>query len=277
MSKIKKTPVRPPIRYPGGKARKCRILSDLFPDYTGDFYEPFVGAGSISIYQQETKPSKQIHINDIYRPLYNFWLQLKNDGDRLVRYALKIRKGFKAKNIQVAKVLYQSMLERMHDKDATDLDKAVGFFVLNKISFSGVGGLSKIAYQKTFNESNIKKLTEISRIIEGFTISNKHYKAALKNVGKEDFLFLDPPYDIKDFLYGDKGSTHRGFDHERFFEFIKELPCKWLITYNDNKKLRDWWQDFNIQEEQYLYCMSFKKEGDRLKSRPTQELIIKNY
>ena len=29
-------------------------------------------------------------------------------------------------------------------------------------------------------------------------------------------MYLDPPYDIKDNLYGKKGAMHKGFNHDQF-------------------------------------------------------------
>ena len=31
---------------------------------------------------------------------------------------------------------------------------------------------------------------------------------------KNTFVFLDPPYDIKDFLYGKNREMHKSFDHD---------------------------------------------------------------
>ena len=271
----KNVTTKPLVRYPGSKARKTKKLTSMFPEFTGNFYEPFVGSGVVSIYQQETNPNRKVYINDIYPELYNLWVQVRDNAEELVESCLLIRKKYSADNTELAKDLYDKMSE-LQDR-GNGLGKAVAFFVKNKISFSGLGGVTKLAYQKTFNDGNTNKLLEISRIIQNFNISNIDYEELLSNCTENDFIFLDPPYDIKDILYGKDGEIHAGFSHERFCKVVKLLPCKWLITYNDNEVLREYYKDYNILDEEYSYCMSFKTTEEGKKQRKKNELIITNY
>lgn len=267
---------KPLVRYPGSKARKTKRLTSMFPEFDGIFYEPFIGSGVVSIYQQEMNPNRKVHINDIYDDLYNLWIQVRDDGDRLIDKCLQIRSVYDKNDTSKGKILFDDMttLHTLGDS----LDKAVSFFVKNKISFSGVGGVSNLAYRDTFNDGNTKKLLEISRIIKNFTITNLDYRELFEQANPNDFFFLDPPYDIKDMLYGKDGEIHKGFNHQEFCEAVKKLPCKWLITYNDNPTLRDWYKDYFIKDESYNYCMSFETDenGDK-RQRTKNELIITNY
>jgi DNA adenine methylase len=271
----KNVTTKPLVRYPGSKARKTKKLTNMFPEFTGNFYEPFIGSGVVSIYQQEINPNRNIYINDIYPELYNLWVQVRDNAEELVESCLLIRKKYPADNTDLAKDLYNKMTE-LQEK-GNNLGQAVAFFVKNKISFSGLGGVTKLAYQKTFNDGNTKKILEISRIIQNFNISNIDYEELLSNCDENDFVFLDPPYDIKDVLYGKNGEIHAGFDHNRFCKVVKSLPCKWLITYNDNEVLREYYKDYNILDEEYNYCMSFKTTEEGKKQRKKNELIITNY
>ena len=44
------------------------------------------------------------------------------------------------------------------------------------------------------------------------------------------FMYLDPPYDIKDNLYGKKGSMHKGFDHDLFAQHCNECSLDSLVS-----------------------------------------------
>ena len=38
----------------------------------------------------------------------------------------------------------------------------------------------------------------------------------------DSFIYVDPPYNIKDNLYGHKGAMHKGFDHARFADVMDD-------------------------------------------------------
>jgi len=275
MSKIITT--KPLVRYPGSKARKTKKLTTMFPELFDTYMEPFIGSGVISIYQGEINPDRKVWINDIYTDLYNLWINVRDNAPELVARCIAIRARYpKDKAEELGKTLFNEMTVLYENGDS--LDKSVAFFVKNKISFSGVGGVSKMAYRDTFNDNNTQKLLTISSIIKNFRITNIDYRELFAEAKEDDFIFLDPPYDIKDMLYGPDGKIHAGFDHQEFFTAVDQLKCKWLITYNDNEKLREWYKNYNIMDEEYLYCMSFEtNEAGEKKARTKNELIISNY
>jgi len=277
MAKSKTVTTKPLVRYPGSKARKTKKLTAMFPEFSGEFFEPFIGSGVVSIYQGETNPDRVIHINDLYTDLYNLWINVRDNADELVKRCIEIREKYPKDNVtEYGKLLFTDM-NLLHDT-GDSLDRAVAFFVKNKISFSGMmGGVSKLAYRDTFNDNNTRKLLIISEIIKDYKITNADYRELFDMTKPDDFIFLDPPYDIKDMLYGPDGKIHAGFDHKEFFEAVNKLECKWLITYNDNEQLREWYKDYYIQDEEYRYCMSFEQTDDGKKSRMKNELIITNY
>jgi|GEM_PF-3147224 len=68
-----------------------------------------------------------------------------------------------------------------------------------------------------------------------------HVLEVLENEGEEVFIFLDSLYysATKSALYGKNGNLHKGFDHERFAETMKNFPHKWLITYDNSDYIKD--------------------------------------
>ena len=120
----------------------------------------------------------------------------------------------------------------------SEFDRAVRFFVLNRITFSGVvdsGGYSQAAYEKRFTLSSIDRFEMIAPYLSGIKITNKDYTNALFDSGDDVFIFLDPPYwrATESKLYGTRGALHTAFNHERFAENMKKCQHKWLITYTD--------------------------------------------
>ena len=95
--------------------------------------------------------------------------------------------------------------------------------------------------------------------------------------GSDDtFVFLDPPYDIKDFLYGKNREMHRSFDHELFAENVFKCEHKFMITYNLNDRLTTLYEDYNLKEWKLRYSMAHRGDKGTDENVKT-ELLITNY
>ena len=77
--------LKPPISWMGSKRRMIKHILPLIPEFTGTYYEPFIGAGSIFL---ELKPKKAI-ISDINPAIINMWIQIKRNPTRLINSLIK--------------------------------------------------------------------------------------------------------------------------------------------------------------------------------------------
>ena len=75
--------LKTPLRYPGGKSKAIKTLSQWYPKIITEYREPFIGGGSIAIDVTKSNPDIPVWINDLYVPLYNFWVQLRDRGEEL--------------------------------------------------------------------------------------------------------------------------------------------------------------------------------------------------
>jgi DNA adenine methylase len=158
-------------------------------------------------------------------------------------------------------------------------DLATAFYVLNRSSFGGFTEQNKNAfirdsYKNTiFNQVKIKKLPEISSIIQPWRITNGDYRELMRAPGEDVFVFLDPPYLIKDMLYGKNKEMHTGFVHEDFITACKETPHNWMITYNEHPWLREQFDDYHMETFEFRYSLAHRKENGNKK----EELLVMNY
>ena len=85
-----------PLRYPGGKSRACKKMEPFFPDLRDYevYYEPFLGGGSVALHITKKYPKLKIVVNDLYEPLYNFWLQLQVKGDYIHSELQQLKSNF---------------------------------------------------------------------------------------------------------------------------------------------------------------------------------------
>ena len=83
-------------------------------------------------------------------------------------------------------------------------------------------------------------------------------------------MYLDPPYDLKNSsLYGNRGSTHRGFNHLLLREVLDEVDS-WILSYNDNEEIRKLYADFTIYPLEWKYGMGNTKNT----TKKSSEVII---
>lgn len=279
-----------PISYPGGKSKVVKkILSPLFPEFSGDFYDPFIGGGSIPLWVSQMYPEKNIFVNDLNEVLYNFWKTLYKYPEELVKNLIWEREHNDPEDLERGKNLLKEQEYLLYNTPNTftkedDIIRATAYFILNKIAFSGLtehGSLSKSNYKKKFNIGNIQKLITINSFMKNWKIFNYDYETFINGSSKDDFIFLDPPYDLgekNNTLYGKMGEMHQKFDHNRFANIIKSNKSKWMITYNDNKDIRERFKNYKIIDQEYRYFMTFKQDETGNKStRMKNELIIINY
>jgi len=270
--------LKTPLRYPGGKSRACEKMGPYFPDLRNyeQFREPFLGGGSVAIYITKKYPNLDIWVNDLYEPLVNFWQQLQMFGTDIKDKLVDLKT---ANNTPVlARELFLKAKEKINDQSLPSIDRAVAFYIVNKCSFSGLtesSSFSEQASNSNFSMRGIEKLPEYSKLISKWRITNYSYDYLLDgNMGA--FVYLDPPYDIKDNLYGRKGSMHKGFDHDKFAADCAACYMHQLISYNSDQLVKDRFKNWKTGEFDLTYTMRSVGEYMR-EQKERKELLLFNY
>ena len=77
--------LKTPLRYPGGKSRAISKLCQWLPSREiTEYREPFLGGGSMALEMTKRLPEEvPIWVNDLYEPLINFWINLRDNGQYL--------------------------------------------------------------------------------------------------------------------------------------------------------------------------------------------------
>lgn len=263
-----------PLRYPGGKSKAINQIIEYLPESFSEFREPFVGGGSVFIYLKQKFPNLKIWINDLNRELFLFWKFAQSDLCEIVKEIRHIKNEYTD-----GRLLFKE-LTTVDINQLSDFERAVRFFVLNRITFSGTvesGGFSQEAFHKRFTNSSIDRLEKLESILsKDIVITNLDYSELLYTPGEKVFLFLDPPYFVatKSKLYGKGGNLHTSFEHQKFAEVLKQCHHDWLITYDDSPQIRENFSWANIFEWELQYGMNNYKQSNAAKGK---ELFITNY
>ena len=289
-----------PLRYPGGKTHASLKIIPFIPNLNNfkEYRELFLGGGSMAMRITMKYPHLKIITNDLFTPLYNFWRNLQKNGKKMEEhiYKIKVDCGIKDKSEdqstrdkrweKTSELFYHCKDQIISDKGSS-FEKAVAFFIVNRVSFSGLTISSSVSKSNTdthFNLNSILKLSEYSKIIKNWEINNLSYEELLVN-DKESFIYLDPPYEIEKEkynsksalkVYGKNGDIVSIFSHDDFAKNLINNKSFCLISYNDSKKIKDRFKNWTPYNFDHTYSM--KSVGDYYEDqKKRRELILFNY
>tara|TARA_X000001036_G_scaffold408021_1_gene417958 strand:- start:206 stop:1174 length:969 start_codon:yes stop_codon:yes gene_type:complete len=209
----------PPLKWVGGK----RKIIDIIISATNEietpitYYEPFFGGGAIFFLLYSRGLLKNAYLNDVVPQVVNFYNVLSEQNARniLKKEAKKFERKFNNlnKNVTKRKHEYIEFREDFNDNWESFNSKlnfesraklAAQFLALNKIGFNGMFRVnSKGRFnipmgspveKKLFDEGNIDAVGDaLSKV--NFTCDDySNVKPFKGSVGKNNLIFLDPPY-----------------------------------------------------------------------------------
>ena len=211
--------IAPVLKWVGGKRKIDDIIQSAIDTISSPFtyYEPFFGGGAIffSLYSQGL--IKHAYLNDVVPQVVNFYNVLGEQSTRdiLKKDVKKFEKKFNNLNKDVAKRKkeyikfredFNDSWERFNLEPNSELQAklAAQFLALNKIGFNGMFRVnSKGRFnipmgspveKKLFDEKNIDAAGDaLSKV--NFTCGDySNVKPFKGSVGKNNLIFLDPPY-----------------------------------------------------------------------------------
>ncbi len=221
----------------------------------------------------KANPECKVYGYDSYIPLVWFWQALLTNPSLLAQEADQLRvsrpefimKNSKGEQTGDGRGLLKEDFENIREELKTALIKsnfsfenAAKIYAINRSGFSGVtfsGGYSKRAAYARFTKSSIERVRDFS--VPNISVGMADFKLSIP-MHPNAFLYLDPPYrrnKKKDVLYGTKGSTHKGFDHDGLYDCLKDRKG-WVLSYNKCDWVLNKYKDYAIVDAQWAYGMT---------------------
>lgn len=107
-------------------------------------------------------------------------------------------------------------------------------------------------------------------------IQNADYKKILKNkkFGKNDFIFLDPPYDTTFSEYD--MNEYSLEEHKKLAEILSDIDCKWMLIIKKTDFIFNLYKNMsNVNIVEYDKTYTYNARGEYNKN--VKHLLIKNY
>ncbi len=269
--------IKSPLRFPGGKSKAIKYILPLVP-YFDEYREPMVGGGSLFFALKQKFPERKYWINDIDPNIYWFWITCRDSPFELVSKINSLKKCYKN-----GRKLYEFLINPL-EKPTEGISIAARFFILNRITFSGLtesGGYSEQAFRERFTQSSINRIFTASTLLQGVKITNKDFSELTSKKGDKVFIFLDPPYysNSKSRLYGKHGQLHIKFNHDNLFNQLRSCKHNWLLTYDNCSKIE---KLFNKNRSENWLRLAWKlkygvNNSNQQIAKVGEELFILNY
>lgn len=283
--------MKPLIKYRGGKSKEIPYIIKHIPQFNGRYIEPFFGGGALFFFLE---PKKAI-INDINSRLISFYQGVKTDFDNLQNELSCIEKIYGANRRKFEELknktpelrvdddndtLYYEIRDMFNDLAEKKYSDALLYFFINKTAYSGMirynsKGEFNVPYGR-YTNVNTSLVTEAhSRLLAQTEIYNLDYSNIFEMAKKDDFMFLDPPYDC---IFSDYGNVEYkdGFDeksHIQLANTYKNLNCKALMVIGRTPLTEKLYGDMIIEEYGKSYAVNIR---NRFKSAATH-ILISNY
>lgn len=231
--------LQPLVKWAGGKSILAEYIIKKFDSQYNTYYEPFLGGASILFTLQ---PQKAI-CSDINKELINFYEVVKKSPDELINRLNSDFKGLHSKEFY-----YKVRAWDRQDcyEERSDVERAARFIYLNKNCYNGLWRENQHGQNNVpigdYPKINLPQKEQILAVSDylskhNITLTCNDYKKCLKDVCKNDLVYLDPPYDVDDSQKGFVDYSSNGFtkkDQEELKSLCDELIEKGAKIYISN-------------------------------------------
>lgn len=273
-----------PLNYIGSKAKIINVIKSESPSSYDRMLDLFAGGFNVGINflpAQVTYNDMNFFVKDMIEVLY------VKDTYATIKYMKKVISDF-----GLEKGNANSYLEARDYYNSLPYKKRNSIFLLTlilygyqqQIRFNNNYEFNNPVGVRWFNDRILEKLISFSRRLKegSVTFECNNYLAMESSIGKQDFVYLDPPYMLTTGSYNDGKRGFKGWDKNlemELFDFcdrLNERGIRFMLSYVIehkgiiNESFLDWVhsRDYSIVELNGVLGIS----GSRRK-----EVLVKNY
>ena len=298
--------MKPILKWVGGKTQIIELLLSEFPTNIQDYYEIFLGGGSVLfalltyVKQGKINVNGKIYAYDLNESLINVYKNIQSNHELLYESLIKIIKQFnnitsESDSFRPNEILTLTEAKKSKDryyyyirnvynqsKDYDSPEYSAMFIFLNKTCFRGIFRVGpngfNVPYGNYKNPEIINKehLDSIHLLIKDVIFECCDFKKSLKGIRNiHDFVYLDPPY-VPEKATSFVGYTLNGFNkdkHTELFNILCENKFKFMMSNSDVKILKD---TFNSPTYSIKTVSCKRSINSKNPDSHTNELFIKN-
>ena len=283
--------MKPLIKYRGGKSKEISSFIKYIPEQFDTYFEPFFGGGAVFFYLE---PRKAI-INDVNAKLMGFYLDVKEKYDIVRQQLDELQAIYENNQIEYKRAkmlrpnervenkneaLYYTLRDMFNHKIEPKYLDSVVYFFINKTAYSGMirynaQGEYNVPFGRYQNFNTQLVTSKHHELLQRASLLTGDYSVTFSMATKNDFMFLDPPYDC---IFNDYGNveTANGFneaEHIRLATDFRKLKRKAMMVIGKTPLTVELYGDLIIDEYFKSYAVNIR---NRFKSE-SKHIVVTNY
>lgn len=249
-----------PLRYPGGKRKLYPFVASIIKNSSEGrriYIEPFAGGAGVALSLLFNNDVDEIVINDYDKAIYSMWRAIltQTNGflELLNNTEVTVDEWYNQKNIF------------LNHSNCYSLELGFAAFFLNRVNRSGIlsagpiGGLEQTgeySIEARFNKMDLsRRIVKIASNRSKIHVYNHDIRSFMSSYfpkyEERAFVYFDPPY------FNKGKQLYKNFfdenDHKEIYEIINSLSCPWMVTYDNEERIKEIYSDY----ECWLFDMSY--------------------
>ena len=309
-AKINLKLISPILKWAGGKTQIIKEVTDKFPKEMNNYYEGFIGGGSVFLEllklmeTDKIKINGKIYLNDLNSDLVNLYTIIKDAPNVLFETIDTLIKNYnEAKMVEYEprhkyNINLEESIEEYIKKSKSDVYyyyrslynsikevnlKTALFLFLNKTCWRGLFRAGPNGFNVPFGNYETPTIYNKNEILELHKLFNKHdvqflnsdFEKFTETIKKDDFVYFDPPY------YPLKKTSFTSYKGDSFHDKhevlvklcyrLNKSDIKFVHSNSCCKYNLDKYKDYNIEKIECKRRINSKKPEDK-----DFEVIINN-
>lgn len=269
---------KPFLKWAGGKTNLLGQYEPLFPEWSGDYFEPFIGSGAVFFYLSARPEERNYYLSDLNREIVDAFCAVRDDVEGVIKLL--------AKHQQLHSKDYFYQVRGLVPQNLSALEKAARTIYLNKTCFNGLYRVNKkgefnvpMGNYKKPSILQIETLKAASRALSPADLSTGDYSVLVDKAQAGDFIYLDPPYHplSKTAMFTNYVAQAFGEkDQMELAEVVTALSKKGCLVMESNSNtdfIKDLYKGFKIQEVWARRSINREKS----KRGAITELVVTNF
>ena len=269
---------KPFLNWAGCKTNLLGQYEPLFPEWSGDYFEPFIGSGAVFFYLSARPEERNYYLSDLNQEIVDAFCAVRDDVEGVIKLL--------AKHQQLHSKDYFYQVRGLVPQNLSALEKAARTIYLNKTCFNGLYRVNKkgefnvpMGNYKKPSILQIETLKAASRALSSADLSTGHYSVLVDKAQAGDFIYLDPPYHplSKTAMFTNYVAQAFGEkDQMELAEVVTALSKKGCLVMESNSNtdfIKDLYKGFKIQEVWARRSINREKS----KRGAITELVVTNF
>ena len=240
-------PVRPFLKWAGGKRQLLPKLREFYPESFGAYHEPFLGSGAVffDLANAGWLGNRGVRLTDVNSDLVGCWLQLRDSPDAVIEHLRALGADYDAAGDHYYRIRDEFNPARQKimngngpRADLYTADLAAMFICLNRTGYNGLFRLNsrglfnvprgRYKNPKICDENNLRRVSSTLSALS-VTVEHASFDAVLHAARAGDFIYFDPPYAPLSTTAQFTSYTSAGFgaeDQRHLQQVVIELAAK---------------------------------------------------